>query len=143
MEHVDTSKHMTQESRASMGHHRTHCLTELACYAPLLPTGITAQYMLASEAWTDGTFFKRVVDLHTNTARQSAGAHPFSMVLCHTTLTRCQQQAHRDFAIEEGFQGQVETSKHFCQEQCLRAFIDDCSNKAQKQLQKLVCTSLS
>ncbi len=51
-----------------MGRRVTHCLTELACYAPLLPTGITAQYMLASETWTDWTLLKRVVDLHTNTA---------------------------------------------------------------------------
>ncbi len=62
------------------------------------------------------------------------------MGLSHTKLCRCQQQAHRYFAIEEGFQGQIETSKHLCQEQCLRAFIDDCSNKAHNQLQRLVCT---
>ncbi len=68
MEHVNTSKHTTRETKASMGRHVTHCLTELACYAALLPTGITAQYVLASEAWTDWTLFKRVVDLHTSTA---------------------------------------------------------------------------
>lgn len=110
---------------------KAHRLAKFARYAPLFSTRVTPQYVLASEAWADWTFLKRIVDLHSDIGLNKLSRHSCQWFVArqHAPNHQHPRQSHRDLSIKKGFQSQVEASEHLCQEQCLRALIDDCSSQ--------------
>lgn len=96
-----------------------HRFAKFAGYTPLFPAGVSAQHMLPSEARANWSLFEWIIDLHS--ARQAMSS-VFAAKKQHLFARCC---THRDFAVKECLQCQVETSKHLRQKKGLGALIND------------------